>query len=202
MLEFAFVAPVMVLMVAGGFEVGFSAVRAIQASTVTRNATVLQVGGVDLSTSRNQTLLLSGTVGLGMTQSGGSADPNGKGILILTKIYRVGPIECAIGIPGWNGQPATCPNYGSYVIANRINIGNSTRWTSHLGTPGDTPASNGSLTDAQIATNTANASSAFPATVSMGLDQYAYLTEMYVDISAYNFFSIVQTPVIYMRNVS
>jgi Flp pilus assembly protein TadG len=203
MMEFAFVAPALVLMAAGAFEVGFSLVRSIQARTVCRNANVLLVRGIDLSLGQNQQLLMRATVGLAMTQTGTwSPDPNGKGVIILSKIYRVGPLECNQGITNWDGTPASCPNYGNYVIAERLNIGNASRWTSLTGTPADTPQTNGLLTDFQIASHTSNASSAFPALLPLNLDQFTYVSELYLDISAYNFFSIVQTPVVYMRNMS
>jgi hypothetical protein len=203
LMEFAFVAPAMLLMSAGAFEIGFSMVRATQSFTLCRNANVLRVGNVDLSQTQNQQLLMRGSTGLSMTlPNSWSPDPNGKGVIIMTKVYLVGPVECAQGINNWDGTAGTCPNYNQYVISNRVVIGNGTRWTSLSGTPGDTPASNGDLTPAQICTNPANIAANFPAFLTLNPDKYTFMSEIFVDISAYNFFSLVPTPVIYKRFVS
>ena len=203
LMEFAFVAPAMILMSAGAFEVGFSLVRATQAFTVCRNANVLMARSIDLSVPQNQQLLMRSTPGLAMTQTGTwNPDPNGKGVVILTKVYLVGDLECAQGIANWDGTRGSCPNWGQYVIASRITIGNATRWTSLMGNPRDTPGSNGNLSDAQICTNPANIATGFPGFLTLNADKYTYVSEIFVDISAYNFFSLVRTPIIYKRNLS
>ena len=202
-LEFAIVAPLLVLLLAGSVDVGLALNRSILAGQVCRNANVLTVRGIDLSQSQNQQLLMRTAAGLGMTAAGSwTPSSTGNGVIFLTKVYRVGPLECSLGITNWDGNQGSCPNYGQYVIASRISIGNSSRWTSPLGTPATTPQSNGTLPDSAVASNTGNVAQGFPGIISLSLDQYTYVSEIYVDTSAYQLFSIVQAPIIYMRNLS
>jgi|SRR5579862_396536 len=202
-LEFAMVAPLLGLMLAGTFEIGMALNRTITAGQVCRNANVLVVRGIDLSQSNNQQLLIRTASILGMNQAGSwNPDPNGNGVIFLTKVYRVGPLECSVGISNWDGTQATCPNYGKYVMASRITIGNGTRWTSPIGTPGTTVKSDGTLYDSDIATSSADVAQLFPGLITLSLDQYTFVSELYVDISRFQLFSNMVAPVIFMRNMS
>ena len=202
-LEFAIVAPTLVLLLAGTVDVGLSLNRSIVAGQVCRNANVLAVRGIDLSLSQNQQLLMRTAAGLGMNSAGSwNPNPAGNGVILLTKVLRVGPLECSVGITNWDGKPGTCPNYGQYVIAARITIGNGTRWQSKTGNPATAQQSNGALYDSDIASNTGNVALNFPAMVALDFDQYTYVSEIYVDTSVYQLFSIAQAPLIYLRNLS
>lgn len=203
LLEFAILAPFMVLLLAGTVDVGMALNRSILAGQVCRNANVLMVRGIDLSLSQNQQLLMRTAAGLGINTPGtNTPDPSGHGVIFLTKVLRVGPLECSIGIANWNGNPDTCPNYGKYVIANRIAVGNGTSWQSKFGNPATALKSNGDLYDAHIAGTTANIAQGFPAALALDLDQYTYISEIYVDTSTYQLFPAVSASLIYMRNFS
>jgi Flp pilus assembly protein TadG len=203
LMEFALVAPLLVLMLAGTVEVGMALNRSLMASQVVRNANVLVVRGIDLSQSQNQQLLIRTASKLGMNTSGTwNPDPNGNGVIFLTKVLRVGNLECALGINNWDGTQASCPNYGKYVIASRINIGNSTRWQSPLGSPGTTQRSDGTLYDSDIATSSTDVATGFPGIITLDYDKYTYISELFVDISKFQLFATPSEPVIYMRNLS
>ena len=84
----------------------------------------------------------------------------------------------------------------------RIGIGNTSRWTSQVGTPASTPGSGGYLTDAQICTVTGNVTTAFPADLNLSADQFTWVAEVFADTSNINFFSFLTPTAIYMRNLS
>ena len=202
LLEFALIAPLLLLLLAGTFEIGMTLNRAITTAEVCRNANVLVVRGIDLSQASNQKLLMKTATGLGMADSSYNPLSTGNGVVILTTVTMVGPLACAAGISGYNGNTSTCPNYGYYVISSRITIGNTSVGSSVTGNPSSTLASNGSVTAADIASNTGDRATGFPGIIALTADQYTYVAETYVDISSLQLFSIVNPPLLYMRNLS
>lgn len=209
-MEFGIIAPFLMMMLAGSFTLGMSVNRSIQASNVNRNAIVLMTRKVDLSRSENQKMLIRSAAGLKMNIAGTyTPDPNGQGVVILTKVIRVGPVACSLGISGWNGNAATCPNYGEYVMAQRIGIGNTGRWGSALGNPTSSLASDGSVSDADVANVSTNRSSGFKTTVTapgflyLEIDTYTYVGELFADMTDLNIMSRWLTvPNIMVRNFS
>jgi hypothetical protein len=216
-LEFALVMVFLVPMFAGSFTIGMGLAKGIQVSNVARDAVVLMVravtdpnSGLDLSQTQNQRIIVRAAAGLGMnSDTRQDPDPNGKGVVILSKVVFVGPAECSVGIvpapggaPPWNA--GNCPNYGSYVFAYRVVIGNGTRWSSTLGKPGGTVQSNGTITPQDIATNTSDRVTNFPGVTNMTLTPgtFALVSEMYADVSFLNFFSILGNPTIYAHSIS
>jgi hypothetical protein len=217
-LEFAVVMSFLLPMFAGAFSLGMTIARGIEVSNVCRDAAVLMVRSVfdpqsklDLSQVQNQKLLMHGAAGLQMTTDNqGTPDPNGKGVVILSKIILVSDAECSAGIvpaptgaPPWNAS--NCPNYGSYVFGYRVVIGNGGRWTSTLGTPPSAIIqSGGTISALNIASNTANRAQRFGAGGIMTLNPstYALVSEMYADVSSLNIFSIFPTPILYSRTIS
>jgi hypothetical protein len=173
-LEFALVMTFLVPMFAGTFTIGMALTKAIQVSNVARDAVVLMVrsnsdpeSGLDLSVTQNQRIIVRAAQGLGMN-SDAQDDPSttGTGVVILSKVVMVGPTECSLGItPAPSGAPpwdaSNCPNYGSYVFAYRVVIGNGTRWSSTLGKPGGTVQANGTITAVDIASNSSDRATTF-----------------------------------------
>ena len=209
MMEFALVTPFLMLMLAGAFTMGMSLNRSIQASNVVRNANVLLARKIDLSNLENQRMLMRSAAGLGRSLAGTVApDPNGKGGIILSKVVRVGPVQCALGIAGWNGVPGSCPNYGEYVIAQRIYIAKTSNWSSAVGNPASPVASDGELSAFDIANGTANRATGFETVEANGgivyleLDQPAYIGELFLDVSDLNMLPWLNAPNITIRNVS
>lgn len=208
-MEFALVTPFLMLLLAGSFTLGMSLNRSIQASNVIRNANVLMTRKIDLSKSENQQMLIRSAIGLNMNIAGTYApNPNGKGAIILTKVIRVGPVQCALGIANYNGNTATCPNYGEYVIAQRIGIANTSRWSSAIGNPTSSLASDGSLSDADVASVTSNRATGFQKVEANGglvyleVDQFAYIGELFADVTDLNMLPWLAAPNVNIRNIS
>jgi hypothetical protein len=216
-LEFAIVMVFLVPMFAGAFTIGMALTKAIQVSNVARDAVVLMVrsntdpnSGLDLSVTQNQRIIVRAAQGLGMASDAqDDPSPTGSGVVILSKVVMVGPTECSLGItpapsgaPPWNA--GNCPNYGSYVFAYRIVIGNGTRWSSTLGNPGGTVQPDGTITATNIASNSSDRVASFTTVAGMTLSSstFALVSEMYADVSYLNFFSVLKNPVIYARNIS
>lgn len=205
--EFALVAPLLLSLLIGSFSIGLSLSRMLQAGQVCRNANVLVVRGFDLSTAQNQTLVIRTANGLGMNLAGTqNPNPNGKGVVILTKVLKVGPLACATGVPNYNGNTSTCPNYDKYVIASRIAIGNTSTWQSKCGNPSSTPSSKGDITDYDIAMTSGNRAQSFadtgPTIVTLSQDEFAYVAEVFVDSSDLVIPYLMTTSTIAVRNVS
>ncbi len=216
-LEFALVMIFLVPMFAGAFTIGMALAKDIQVSNVARDAAVLMVravtdpeSGLDLSQTNNQRIIVRAANGLGMN-SDAQQDPSstGNGVVILSKVVMVGPAECSVGVvpaptgaPPWNA--GNCANYGQYVFAYRVVIGNGSRWTSQLGSPSSAVRSDGTVSPANIATNTGNRVTNFPGIVGMTLtaSTFALISEMYADVSFLNFFNILGNPTLYARSVS
>jgi hypothetical protein len=217
-IEFALVMVFLVPLFAGAFTVGMALAKGIQVSNVARDAVVLMDRAVtdpnaklDLSQPQNQRIIVRAAAGLGMnSDSQQDPDPNGNGVVILSKVVLVGPAECALGIipapasaPPWDG--GNCPNYNQYVFAYRVVIGNGNRWTSSLGSPGSTVQTDGTITAADIASNTGNRAPAFPTVTGMTLlpGTFGLVSEMYADVSFLNFMAILgNKPTIYARSIS
>jgi hypothetical protein len=215
LLESAVVFWTLVILLAGSFDVGMTLIRALQASELVREAGILQVDdivaptdSVDLSLTSTQKVLLRTGPSLGLATTDGTYAPNpsGSGVIVLSKIINVGPLECSIGVGNkFDGTTATCPNLGSYVIARRIVIGNTAKGSSLYGNPSDTPSANGNLTDAQICQDTGNVISGSLPSYSVSTvtaDQFTLVSELFVDTSQANIFKIIDANSIYMRNFS
>jgi hypothetical protein len=204
LIEMALVSWVLIYMLIGSFQMGMMLVRAIQAGGLCRNGNVLMIRGIDLSQSLNQQLLLRTAPSLGINTAGAwTASSTGAGVVILSQVYYVGPLECSSGVTNFDGTTATCPNLNQYVIAMRINIGNTAQGSSVVGNPSSSAGSNGFLTANQICTVTGNvAAASFSSIITLTSDQYTWVSEVYANSSAFNIFSILQAPTIYMRNLS
>ena len=132
-LEFACVAPFMVLALIGIVSIGFMLGRSLQVVQVTRDAGHMFFDGVDFSVLANQKIVGRLGYGMGIAADGqGTINASGDGVVILTKIIKVGANECAIG--GFNNVNQ-CPNYNQLVIEKRVVIGNSSLRTSSFGAP-------------------------------------------------------------------
>jgi len=201
--EFALVAPFIMMLLAGSFTVGMGLNRSIQCSQVCRNANALLARGVDLSKTNAQQMLIRSASGMGFNIAGStSPDPNGKGGIYLTKVIRVGDNQCYLGIPAWNGTPSSCPNYDQYVIAQRIRICNTTRWSSQIGAPTSTLTASGVVSDADIANISGNRATNFTGIITLSLDEFAFVSELFADIDDLAMMPWLLAPKISMRNVS
>ena len=209
-MEFALCAPFLALVFGIALTVGFSANRLTTVSALTRNVLRLVIQGVDLSAGspqglENQKLVskMARGLGLGTSSTNFTPDPAGKALVILSKVIRVDRPQCAQGITGWNGDVATCPNYNLYVLQYRVTMGNAGRWTSKIGNPTTAPDTDGTYTDAQVASNSGIRVGNFASILTLNLGKEAYMVEVYADNSDFNFFK-ARTPVphVYSRYVS
>jgi hypothetical protein len=232
-IEFAVVVSFLVPMLAASFTIGMSMVKGIQSGNVCRDADVLFVrsqtdpqSGIDLSQATTQSIVIRAAQGLGMKAASSAnpdpynPDPNGKGVVILTKVLLVGAAACAAGNPAGHAPwtTANCPNYDTYVMASRINIGNNTTFGSRLGHEPSLPQTKGNFTAADIANTSSLQIPTFATIVGQpgpapprfltttvctsACDTYALISEMFVDISSLNLFSTMSTPILYHRNIS
>ena len=213
MVEFALCMAFLAPILAGSFSTGASLAKAIQAGEVCRDANVLVVRGINLAHTDNQQLVVRTAQGLGMNIAGSdSPDPNGKGVIILTRVYRVSGNDCLA--QGLQANSSSCPNMDNYVITNRITIGNTSLFTSVTGTPASPLDVNGNVAASEYVINTGDRASDFPPASIMSaggatsgllyLDpgNYTFVSEATFNISDLNLFSIIQTPVLYARNLS
>lgn len=207
--EFALIAPLLFALLIGAFSLGNGVSRLVQASTLCRNANVLVVRGFDMAKNDNQKLLVRTGSGLGLSQGSNFApDPNGKAVIFLTKVVKVGLKACAEGVPNWNGDAASCPNFQKYVIASRIAIGNGARWQSATGNPVSSTNGKGELSDYNIAMIAGNRATNFSDSagqqtiVKLFDDEFAYVAEVFVDASDLNVPFLIDLDTIRVRNVS
>lgn len=213
MVEFALVMAFLVPLLAGVFMTGASLVKSIQAGQVCRNANVLVVRGINMAAADDQQLVIKAAQGLGMNLPGTYLpDPSGKGLIILSRVYRVSPNDClALGLQANQSQ---CPNLDNYVFTNRISIGNTTLQASVIGNPSSPTDGAGNIPASQYVTVTGDRASDFPdpgimdpalATTGLlylALGAFTYVSEAAFDISSLNIFSILPAPRIYARNLS
>lgn len=217
MLEFALAMSLLVPLFAGMFSIGIMMSKGIEVGNVCEDAVLLLVdsvtnpnSGLDLSQPQNQRIIVRAASGLGMA-SDALFDPSSTGtaVVILSKVVMVGPTECSLGVvpappsaPPWNSS--NCPNYGQYVFEYRVGFGNTTRWSSKIGSP---PAglvmSNGNISATDIATNPGDITTTFGTSVmTLSPSSFALVSEMWADVSNVNLFSIWMTPIVYSRTVS
>lgn len=208
-IEFAVIAPMLFGLLVGTFSIGNGLSRMVQASSVCRNANVLIVRGFDMAKTDNQQLLVRTAAGLGLNIPGtNTADPNGKAVIYLTKVIKVGVKTCAQGVNDWNGNVGSCPNYQKYVIASRVVLGNSTRWPSATGSPTSSLNSKGEVSDEHIVMIAGNRAQNFSdvaganTIVSLLDDEYAYIAEVFVDAVDLSLPYVMTMDTIQVRNVS
>ena len=109
-LEFALLVSFLVPMLTGAFTIGMALTKSIQVSNVSRDAVILLVratidpqSGLDLSQTQNQRIIVRTAKGLGMNLNAqNDPDPNGLGVVVLSKVVMVSDQECAIGISSPN----------------------------------------------------------------------------------------------------
>jgi len=153
--------------------------RAIQVSQVARDSAHMFFDGVDFSVTGNQQVI--GRLGLGMglaSDSLGTIDTNGNGVVILTQMLMVGDAECTAG-----GYPSgtTCPNRNQLVIEKRIVIGNTARRSSSFGSPSVPIQADGSILPSDYCTDASAVVTAGAPPNNLGLasGQYTYGVESY-----------------------
>jgi Flp pilus assembly protein TadG len=127
-LEFAIIAPGLVLLFFGSIGLGIMMGRYIQTVQTCRDVAHMYVDGVDFTQSANQNIVIQQLAsGTGITATGGN------GVVILSRITTVYQADCdAAGFSG------SCNNLNNAVITQRISFGNAALRSSYFGTPTST----------------------------------------------------------------
>lgn len=131
-LEFALVAMPTVFLLMGVVVVGLNLGRAVQVGQICRDADSMYVRGVDFSTTAAQNLLVQ--LGANMNLQ---TDSTSSGLIVLSQVqYVPTPIGCSgTGCTG-----------GTYQLAQRLTIGNTSLPGTHFPTAGTIPACGGATT--------------------------------------------------------
>lgn len=192
-IEFALVAPFLVLAFLGTVGVGISLGRSIHSVQFCRDIAHMYADGVDFTQAGNKAIAVQLAQAAGMTASGGN------GVVVLTKVMTVYQADCdAAGV--------TCTNLGIAVITQRVVVGNAALWASTFGTP--TPTLMDSLGNISANVYLTNSDSSVqtsgftPLLTTAGMTQQqgdtAWVAESYFIYPALNFF-FSSSPGVYTR---
>jgi len=149
-IEFAFSLMVLIPLLLGVAGIGLNMHQQLQTVQLARDAGHMFARAIDFTLTGNQQVLTAIAGSLGLTATGGVTGTAGSGsaVVILSMVRYVDVSACSLaGKVDSHGNPSGCTNYQQWVFAERIVIGNSSLWTSNLGTPASsivsTTSSNG-----------------------------------------------------------
>ncbi len=125
--EFAIVAPFLILLFFGTVGLGILLGRSIQVNQVCRDLAHMFVDGVDFTQTANQNIAVQLAQGTGMTTNGGN------GVVIFSRVITVYQADC--NAAGYGGN---CNNLGLCVITQRVVVGNPALRASSFATPTST----------------------------------------------------------------
>jgi hypothetical protein len=127
--EFSFSMLVMIPLLLGTIGFGLRLLQQMQTVQLARDSGRMYARpGMDMSLPGNQTILATVGADLGL-----KTDGTGKAVLILTTVKYIDKGMCPQHDA--SGNPINCPNYQSWVFAQRLTIGNTSIRTSNLGSP-------------------------------------------------------------------
>jgi hypothetical protein len=112
-----------------------NASRSEHAYQISHDVGSMYAQGVDFSQRANQNIALSVAEGIGIDIEGG------KGVVILSKIRVVHPMDCPSSVGG------KCSNRGYPVVVERYVLGNRTLRASSFGTPESLDPASGKVRD-------------------------------------------------------
>lgn len=124
LIEFAVVAPALIMLFFGTVGFGLMLGRYVQAVQVCRDLTHMYSDGIDFSQSGYQNIALQLAQGVSMTATGGS------GVMIFSQVMTVYQTDCNAA-----GFTSTCTNLGQAVFTQRLYIGKQSLRSSSFGTP-------------------------------------------------------------------
>jgi Flp pilus assembly protein TadG len=139
-IEFALSLLVLIPLLLGVVGLGLSMHGQLQTVQLARDAGHMFARNTDFSLTGNQQVLSSVAGSLGLTATGGVTGTVGSGtaVVILSTVRYIDTTACGLAgytTIGSGGAPVGCTNYGFWVFAQRLVIGNVSLWTSNLGTP-------------------------------------------------------------------
>jgi len=142
--EFAVVAPFLILTFFGTVGLGILLGRAIQVNQVCRDLAHMFVDGVDFTQTANRNIAVQLAQGTGMTVNGGN------GVVIFSRVITVYQADCDAA-----GYSNTCNNLGQCVITQRVVLGNPALRASAFATPTSTlMSSSGNISNSVYLQNT------------------------------------------------
>lgn len=163
-LEFALVAPAMIVVMTSVITIGMNLARRVQTEQLSRDAASMFVRSVDFSKAGNQDILVRLGSALRMTRTGGD------GVVILSKVTWVSSATCtALSL-------SPC-NRDSHVVTQRIVVGNATIRASALGTPSGHLIDGSGLVRDYMKESSAVAR--MPTGLMLAEGQYAYVAETF-----------------------
>jgi hypothetical protein len=132
MLEFSFMAVVLIPMFLGTAGFGLNMIRSLQVIQIARDAGHMYARGTDFSQPGNKTIIATLGSDVGLTTNAATSN----GVVILTTLIYIDKAMCAAdGKVDVNGNPSGCTNYTKWAFARRILIGDTSMRTSSLGSP-------------------------------------------------------------------
>jgi hypothetical protein len=123
-IEFALVAPALIILFFGTAGFGVMMGRYIQAVQVCRDLAHMYSDGIDFSQTGYQNIAIQLAQGTGMTATGGN------GVTIFSQVMTVYQADCNAA-----GYQNTCGSLGQSVFTQRLYIGNQSLRSSTFGTP-------------------------------------------------------------------
>jgi len=157
MIEFAIAYAFMIPLTLGLTAFGLGMIRYLQVSSINRTAGGMFVRGADFTQTSYQKILGKVSGDLGFADSNDNVLTNGKGVITLTQIMRVGTKQCANITP-----PLVCNNLNKVVVVKQVVIGNTTlAHQSDFGTPTAGRYSDGTFDSDVYLSNTTFAIPAF-----------------------------------------
>jgi hypothetical protein len=131
-IEFALCSLVLTPLLLGTGVIGINLLRTLGTIQVARDAGRMYARGVDFSQPGNRTIVATLGADLGLTTSSATSTAS----VILSALTYVDKAACAsVGAVDSSGNPLNCTNYGKWVFAQRIIIGNSAVRASNIGSP-------------------------------------------------------------------
>ena len=191
--EFALVAPFLVLTFLGTVGIGISLGRSIHSVQFCRDVTHMYADGVDFTLTGNKAIAVQLSQNAGMTASGGN------GVVVFSKIMTVYQADCdAAGV--------ACTNLGVAVMTQRVVVGNASLRASNFGTPTPTLMDSGGNISANVyltnSDSSVQASGFTPLLATAGITQQqgdsAWVAESYFVYPTLNFF-FTSAPGVYTR---
>ena len=212
MVEFILVSVMLTPLVLGSVAIGLGLSRYMQTGSLCRSAASLYVRGTDFNRTDAQRILGKISGNLGLADSSGNVLTTGSGVVILSRIVRIGGAQCAEGgfaPPSYTG----CANRGYAVITQRTLVGNSSLRDSSYATPvGGARQSDGSYDASFYLVDPSVRAAGFgvapaddvvvtSAPVNLAAGEEAYLTETFFNAPELNLFpNVVNLSGYYHKN--
>lgn len=130
-IEFALSLLVLVPLILGTGAIGINMIKHLQTVQLARDSGHMFARGVDFSQPGSQNILATLGTSLGMTTSSSST-----AVVILSALTYVDDNTCVAGNTAAGlGNSTSCPNHGSWVFVQRLEVGNMGLRTSNYGAP-------------------------------------------------------------------